>query len=150
MSWLANELGYAGEDVQVYIENMFALSSDIHPCETCARLRVAATVLDDFGGERIAALEQVINEFARPDAPISEEQMASIADALAGATEDGSSRSLAAEYLRALEQYVGILSGELGISTDAAVALFNEKHAPSTEDVNVIAYVQAQLALLGG
>ncbi len=151
MAWLADEIGVEAEDLQVHIANTFALSTDIQPCELCARLKDAATILADADGTGIAALGQVINEFVTTPTPPSEEQMAVIATAFADHTDDGTYYAAAGQWIDALAQYVGIMT-ELGYPAGDAVALAVKYVAPvmETGDVSLTAYVEARLAVLGG
>jgi hypothetical protein len=149
MAWLAGELGIPEETIQVYLANAFATSTDIQPCEACARLYNMATLLADE--ELIAALEQVINEFVGAPAPPSEEQFASIAAALQNS--DGGTRYAAAgQWTAALTEYVRILSAEMGWSEAEAVAFANKYATPVMEGDNIAlaAYMQALMTALGG
>jgi len=149
MTWLADELGMSEEDLQVYIANSFALSTDIQPCEMCARLKDAAMILDDE--TQIAALGRVVNEFITPGAPPSPEQMTLIAAAFAEHTGDGTYYAAAGEWVDALVAYVSIMTDEMGLSAGDAVGMFTEKHSlPEGMDATVLAYVEARLAGLGG
>jgi hypothetical protein len=152
MAWLADELG-VDEDIQVYIENAFAYSTDIQPCDMCARLMNSAGVLDDVDGARIAALAMVVDEFVEVPGPPSEEQMTLIAASFSEHVGDGTHYASAGEYLDALVAYVAILNTELGWTTADSVALVMEKHGgPATESGNaaLVAYIEARLAALGG
>jgi hypothetical protein len=151
MEWLAAELGIPEETIQVYLADAFLYSTAIQPCEACARLLDAATILDDPEGTRIAALAQVVNEFVAPDAPIAPEQMASIASAMVS-PEAGTQYAAAGEWLDALAGYVGILNAEMGFSIPESVAFVNKYLTPIAEldNASVAAYVEARVAALGG
>ncbi len=152
IQWAADELGIEGQMAQIWIVNTLASSRDIQPCDACANLRAAATVLQDADGTHIAAMAQVINEFASSTAPPSEEQMASIADAIANNTEAGNAYALAGEYIDALVAYVGVLE-DLGYSSEDSITVASDKYiAPLAEGDNVglAAYVSARLTSLGG
>lgn len=150
MDWLANELGIE-EDIQILVANALAYSTDIQPCEMCARLKDAATILEDSEGNNIPALAQVVNEFVAPDAPITPEQMASIASALESPAA-GTPYYAAGQWLDALAEYVGILSTEMGLGAAESVAFAGKYTTPITEGDNasLTAYVEARLAALGG
>jgi len=125
----------------------------IQPCDACAGLKQAATILQDPEGTHIAALGQVINELASSTAPPSEEQMTSIANAIAQNVGAGNQYATAGEYIDALAKYVGILNGEMGFSADEAIQLVTDKYVgPLGEGQNagLAAYVAARLAALGG
>ncbi|HEW79365.1 MAG TPA: hypothetical protein ENH34_05315 [Phycisphaerales bacterium] len=153
MVWLAEEIGVPEEDIQIYVANIFALSSDIQPCEICARLKDSATILEDADGTKMAALAQVVNEFVQPSAPPSEEQMALIGQALARYRDisDGTHYAAAGQWLDALVEYVGILTTEIGLPEDEAVTLVANKYVvPAIEDgdASLIMFVQVRLAAL--
>ncbi|GAG54401.1 unnamed protein product, partial [marine sediment metagenome] len=151
MAWAAEELGLEG-DIQTYLAGAYVYTTDLQPCEMCARLRDAATILADEDGAQIAALGVVINEFAAPAAPISEEQMASIGQALALHSDDGTYYAAAGQWLDTLVEYIGILNSEIGWSMADSAAFVTTKYvAPATADVDatVVAYVEARLAALG-
>jgi hypothetical protein len=152
MAWLADELEIEAEDIQTYIANTFALSTDIEPCEMCARLKGASLILEDPEATNVAALVSVVNEFATTPAPPSEEQMASIATAFADHTDDGTYYAAAGQWIDALVDYVSILAFEMGYSPEEASGYANKYVAPVNEtgEAAAIAYVQARLAALGG
>ena len=118
-------------------------------CDT--RLRTAAVILKDNGGAHIAALNRVINEFASSSAPLTEEQMASIADAIASNAGADNQYGIAEEYLNALAQYISILNSEMGFSIEEAVQFATANYInPLAEhgNANVAAYITAKLAEL--
>ncbi len=93
-----------------------------------------------------------VNTYLNPNAP-SEEQMASIADAIARHGDDNTYYTAAGQWLDALVEYVGILSTDMGWSLDEAVALVIDKYvAPATEgaDANLDAFIAMRLAALAG
>ena len=152
MAWLAEEIGIPAEQIRVYIGNMFAYSTDIQPCEACARLKDTSLILEDAEGARIAALGRVVSEFAATAAPPSAEQMALITSAFAAHRRDGTYYASAGEWIDALAEYVGIMSTELEFSARESV-VFAEKYVqPIAEagDASVIGYVQARLSALSG
>jgi hypothetical protein len=152
IAWAGEELALEG-DIQTYLAGAYVYTTDLQPCDMCARLRDAATVLADEGGSQIAALGQVINEFAAPAAPISAEQIASIGQALALHTDDGTYYAAAGQWLDALVEYIGIINSEIGWSMADSVAFVTSKYvAPATANVDatVAAYIEARLSALGG
>lgn len=151
MAWFADEVGVPEDQIQVIVQNAFAYATDIQPCEACARLRDAATILNDEEGTYMAALGQVVNEFATPDAPIAPEQMTLIASAVASA-EPGTNYAAAGEWLDSLVQYVAVMNTEMGYSSAEAVAFVGKYTTPITEggDVSLVEYVETRLAELGG
>jgi hypothetical protein len=153
MQWTAAELGTDERNVQIWVANTLAANRNIQPCDACADLKEAATVLKDVDGSRVAALGQVINEFASIAAPPTEEQMASIADAIANDIVGNRQYAEAGEYLDALAKYVGVLNAQMGFSADEAVQFATENYVQKLiedQNVGVAAYVAARLAALGG
>jgi len=153
MSWVAEELGVDKGKIQIWVANSLASAKDIQPYDTLGRLKVAATILQDAGGVYINALAQVVYEFASSTAPPTEEQMASIADAMARNAGANNQYALAGQYLDALAEYVSILSDEMGFSSEEAVQIATERYVgPLTESDNaaVAAYIAARLAAMGG
>ena len=149
--WVALELGVDKSNIEIWMTNALASSRDIQPFETYAKLRTAAVILKDVRGTHIAALTQVINEFASSTAPPTEEQMASIADAIASNAGADNQYGVAEEYLNALAQYISILNSELGFSMEEAVEFATANYVRQLADrgnANVAAYVTARLAEL--
>jgi hypothetical protein len=145
MNWFANELELEGKN-QISIDNAFTFSTDIPPCDLSARLKDAAGILADPCG--VAALAEVVNEFVAPEVPISDEQMAMIAAALASHNDDGTLYAEASRWLDALAEYIGILNNEMGWPISNSIAFVLDKYgSPITQigDVNLIAYIQARL-----
>jgi filamentous hemagglutinin family protein len=147
LQWAANELGLEENKIEIWMTNTLANLRGVQPCEACARLRNAAFVLQDVNGTYVAALTQVINEYASSTAPPSEEQMASIADAIANNAEADNAYALAEQYLDALTTYVSVVSN-LGLSTEDAITVATDKYiAPLIEEGNVglAAYITSRL-----
>jgi hypothetical protein len=152
VKWTAAELGADQETIQIWFANSLASGRSIQPCDACTGLKAAATVLKDDDGTHLAALAAVISEFASSDAPPSEEQMASIADAIANDIEGNMQYAAAGEYLDALAAYVGILTGEMGLSASEAVQLATDNYVgqlADDADAGVAAYVATRLVELG-
>jgi len=149
--WVAKELGVPEAQIEIWMANGLASSRDIPPYETYARFRTAAVILKDDAGRHIRALTQVINEFASSTAPPTEEQMASIADAIASNAGADNQYGLAEEYLNALAQYISILNTDMGFSMSEAVELATANYVNQLEvrgNANVAAYVKSRLAAL--
>ena len=153
VKWVAAELGTDESKIQVWMANALASARDIQSCDACADLKEAATILQDVDGTRVAALADVINEFASSTAPPTEEQMASIADAIANDIEGNVQYAAAGEYLDALAKYVGILNSEMGFSADESIQFATNNYVLKLvegENLGVAAYVASTLAALGG
>ena len=153
VKWAAEEVGIDQRLVQIWVTNSLASTGNIQPCDACEGLKNAAKILQDADGTHIAALAQVINEFASSTAPPTEEQMASIADAITRNTDEDSYYAIADEYLDALATYVGILSSEMGFSATESVQLVTDKYVgrfAQGQNVGVATFIAASLAALGG
>jgi filamentous hemagglutinin family protein len=150
----ATELGTTTETIQISIAQALATAPNIHPCDACANLVNYAVVLRDTEGAYLQALAQVVNEFAASDAPPSEEEMASIADAIARHTDDGTHYAAAGQYLDALAQYVGLLNENFGYPMVDSVAFAADKYvgplAEKTDNVAVSTYVASRLGEIAG
>jgi filamentous hemagglutinin family protein len=153
IQWVAAELGTDEKNVQIWMANSLASARDIQPCSACANLKTTATILQDVDGTHVAALTQVISQFASSTAPPTEEQMASIAGAIANNIEGNRQYAAAGEYLDALAKYVGILTSDMGFSVDESVQFATDNYVQKLaegENLSVATYVAAKLAALGG
>jgi hypothetical protein len=155
MALAAKELGVSRDDMQIHLVNALADSEDINPCQSYSKLANCAAVLRDPGQVRTAALAKVINEIVSSTAPISEELLASVSQALANHRndEDKAHYRLAGKWLDALVEYVGILQSEVNWSVDESVEFVLDKYvAPVTEgsDVNLAMFLHLQLESLSG
>jgi hypothetical protein len=147
MNWVASELGVPGDQLQIYMNGALALSSNVQPCDSCAKLQSMALMLKDADGSRVKALGQVVNEFA--SGPPSDEQMASIAVALQN-PEEGTQYALAQQWINGMTEYVRVLHKELNLPTDESVRYVTKYTAPITNGDNAAlsAFIQARLAAL--
>jgi hypothetical protein len=153
MSWAATELGVEEKKIEIGMANSVASAMGIQPCDTCAQLKEAAAVLRDNSGLRVAALAQVISEFASNSVPLSEEQDTSIIAAISGNDAAGSHYAMAGEYLDALTAYVGTLSSEMSFSTADSIVFAADRYvAPLAErgsdNVALTAFLAARLTAL--
>ncbi|MEA3224957.1 MAG: hypothetical protein U9Q07_03335, partial [Planctomycetota bacterium] len=153
MKWAAAELGVDEKKMEIWMANSVASGKGIQPCDTCARLKGAATVLRDNRGLRVAALAQVINEFTSGAIPLSEEQDASIIAAITNNSDAGSHYAMAGEYLDSIAAYVGTLNSEMNFSIDDSVMLAADRYvAPLADKQNDNAgftdFLAARLAAL--
>ncbi|MBN2592520.1 MAG: cadherin-like domain-containing protein [Sedimentisphaerales bacterium] len=153
VKWAAAELGIDERVMQIWAVNTLASSQDIQPCNACERLKNVAAVLRDDGGTRIAALAQVIGEYASSTAPPTPEQMASVADVISRNARANNRYAAAGEYVDAIVAYVGVLNNDLAFSTEESIMFAVDKYvAPLAEGQNagLAAYIAARLATLGG
>ena len=90
----------------------------------------------------------MVNEFIPQDAPVSEEQLAMIVEALAAHTDDGTHYEAAGRWLDALLEYVLILKNEMDWSADNATTFVIDKYFASiqeSDDASLMLYVTARL-----
>ena len=149
VKWVAVEIGVSERMVDVWFANTLASARDIAPFNSYSNFKKAARILQDPRGIHTSALSQVIDEFASSTAPPTEEQMASIAEAISGSAEPGSVYALAGAYVSSLEDYVTFLVGEMGFSQGDAIALATTKYVEQLaekQSVGLAAYVAAELA----
>jgi len=147
----AMELGITAETIQVGIGNALALSPTIQPCEACATLIDAASILRDEDGSRMAAMVQTFNALAPADAPFTPATAASVAMAFEGAAE-GSQYASAMEYIDAFVQYAAVLDVDLGAPVGDSVAFVMDKYGAGiteTDNANIAAFVAMRLETIG-
>jgi fibronectin-binding autotransporter adhesin len=145
MQWLVEELGES--NVQTYLARAYppSLNTDLRPYKAAARLRNFATIIKDTQGEHIAALTQVVNEFIATPIPPSEEQMALIVSALTEQPEEGTHYAAAGQWIEALVEYTGVLSTEIGWSSEKSVAFVMSKYGSrltESGDIRAAMFVQ--------
>ena len=151
VKWVAVELGVDEKEIDVWFANTLASARDIPPYDAYSSFKKAARILQDRRGVHTDALAQVISEFASDTAPPTEEQMASIAEAIARDTETGSVYALAGLYLDSLAEYVNFLVYEIGFSEEDAVELVTTKYVDQLaekQNVGLAAYVAVRLTNL--
>ncbi|MBL7188589.1 MAG: filamentous hemagglutinin N-terminal domain-containing protein [Phycisphaerae bacterium] len=153
MKWAAVELGVDETKMDIWMTNSVASARGIQPCDTCARLKEAATVLRDNRGLRVAALSRVISEFTSSAVPPSEEQDASIIAAISNNDDANSHYAMAGEYLDYLTAYVGTLSSEMDFSIAESVIFAADRYvAPlaerNSDNVGLTAFLVARLTAL--
>jgi hypothetical protein len=144
------ELGVPGDTIQVSLANSFALNTNIQPCESCARLLNAATILRDEDGSGMAAMNQVFNTVAPAGAPFTPEMATSIATAFAGRVNDGTQYATAIEYIDAFVRYIAVLDTEMGspVADGDSIAFVMEKYGAGiteNENSNIAAFVATRL-----
>jgi len=151
--WVAKELGIDESSIEIRMANSLASNKGIQPYDTYSKFRNAAIILQDADGSHMAALVQVINEFASSTGPLSEEQVITIANAITGSTDEDSYYAIADKYLDALATYINILSSEMGVSKTESARFVTYKYiSPLTRDQNVgvAAFLAACSSVLGG
>ncbi len=154
MAWTANELGIDQRMMQIWTKSALASTQDIQPCQTCAKLRSVAAILNDAEGTHTAALAEVIGEFASRTDPPSPEEMTLIASAIADSGDDDSQYARARIYLDALSAYIGTLNNELNFSTEESILFAADRYiAPLAEESQndaLVAFIAARLAAYEG
>jgi len=129
-------------------ENSFALNTNIQPCEACAKVVNAANILKETQGTTIATLNQVVGQFVTTDAPLTEEGIASINQAIAINIDNAEMPEYAStsQWLNAMADYVAVVNEDIGWSQDDAVAFALEKYgAPEEANEAVAIFIASQL-----
>ena len=149
----ADELGIAEDELNVFMATAMVTATDIQPCESCARLIDAATILRDEDGSQMAAMIQVFNELAPAGAPFTPEMATSIVTAFAGHVDDGTYYATAIEYIDAFVQYIAVLDSEMGspVGEGDSVAFVMVKHGAGiteSDNANIGAFVATRLESL--
>ena len=154
MAWAAEELGVDEDTMEIGVSDSLASASGIQPCAVYGRLRETAIVLKDDEGLHLAALRQIISEFAQNDEPLIKEQVATITEAITNNIKSDPRCVLAQEYLDALAGYIDILRSELEFSDSESMQIAMDNYIdPLVENTNVTVttFVSAKLInLLGG
>ena len=153
MKWAAAELGVDEKKMEIGMANSVASAKGIQPCDTCAKLKGAATILRDNSGLRLAALVQVINEVASGAAPLSEEVSDSITAAIASNEDANSHYAMAGEYLDSLVAYVGVLNSEMEFSIAESITFAADRYIVpvverDVENVGLAGFLAARLTAL--
>lgn len=153
MKWAQAELGLDAKKMDIWMINSVASAQGIQPCDTCAKLKDAATVLYDNSGLRVEALARVISEFTSAAIPPSEEQDAAIIAAISNNGDANSHYAMAGEYLDSITAYVNTLNSEMNFSIADSVTLVADKYVvPLTErengNVGLAAFLSARLISL--
>jgi hypothetical protein len=150
VKWVAEEIGVDETVIDIWYANTLASARDIPPYYAYSRFKKAASVLQDPRGEYADALVQVVTEFASSAAPVTEEQMASIAKAIALAPniETGNVYVLAGSYLDSVVDYVAFLVHEMGFSEEDAIEFVTSKYVDRVvEKENMLLAVSVALRL---
>jgi hypothetical protein len=151
MRWASAQIGLEPSTIGIAIGNGLASPRDIEPCQSCGDLRRASAILADEKGFHVQALSFVIHEFAPDPLHLSDEQKASIVNAIEHRAMPGNRYALAGEYIAALTDYVTILNSEMGFSVqDAVKQAANKYFVPLTKagHNDVAAYVANRLNAL--
>ena len=110
----ASELGTTADELQLLIGSSLAANPNVQACDTCAQLIRAATVLKDFDGSHLAAMNRVFNQLRPADAPLTPETVASIVVAFAELSQQNADYALASAYVDAYAQYAAALDSRGG------------------------------------
>ncbi len=144
------ELGIPIETIQVAIGNALALNPSLQPCQACATLLDASSILKDEDGSRMAAMVQAFNTLAPADVPFNPETAAMIANAFETAAEDSLYASVA-EYIDAFVLYVSVLETELGSPVDNSAAFVMGRYGSdiTTDDnANIANFIASRLVTM--
>ena len=95
----------------------------------------------------MAAIQQLFDTLAPPNAHFSEEMAASIATALNNTAQD-TPYNLASQYIDAFVRYIDILDNNFGAPVGDSVAFVMQKYGVgliNSDNPNIAAFVQARL-----
>jgi hypothetical protein len=162
MEAAANELATNSDQLQLLIANAMATNPNLQPCDACASLLTAATVLKQMDNRHIAALAQIFNSQAPIDAPFTPEVSASVATAFANFREmetelaimtaeqyeQYQQYALADELVEAFVSYVAVLENDLKLPVGDAMALVMDKYGEAIEGIgnpNISVYLIEQM-----
>lgn len=152
MAAAAAELGISADELQISLDSSLAMNPNLNACEACSRLINVSRILNDENGLRMAAMSQIFNTIAPPDALFTPEVQASILTVFAGlddgAGEPGRQYALAGEYVDAFVEYVAIVETEFKAPVGDAVALVLTKYGSAVmaaENPNISAFIFSQL-----
>jgi len=123
--------------MEIFTVHSLASPVNIQSCEAYSNLKKAADILRNQ--THLVALIQVINDYAFGNAPLSDEQISSIAEALARNSKTSNQYGIADKYLAALSDYVSILSTELAFSPEQSVQFAYEKYVDRVADSGNVA-----------
>ncbi|MHC4643645.1 MAG: autotransporter outer membrane beta-barrel domain-containing protein, partial [Planctomycetota bacterium] len=123
------------------------LNTDLRLFKAAEKLQKLIPILEDTEGKRIAALRVVVGQFFSTLASISDEQMASFRQELAGHVGDGTDYDLARQTISSLTGYVEILSTDIGWPTDRSMAFVMGRYIPRLTEGNAIRTAVVQIRM---
>ena len=133
MQWFASEAGIPEDQIYVLLGGADYLATQIQPCEACARLKAQADAMAALDEEQVNAWASTVRDaLAGPPTP---EMIAGIQAALAD-------NPAALSFDEAAAEYVRILNEELGIPVEDALAMLTGNYAPDSADLG--AYISAR------
>jgi hypothetical protein len=136
MQWFAGEVGLSEDQIHVMLNNADYLSTDIQPCEACARLKQQADAMAGLDTVQLDAWASAVRGGLA--GPITPEMIDGIRTALAD-------NPAAVGFDDAAAEYVKILNEELGFERNDAVAIVTGNYAPDYSDLG--AYIGARTGL---
>jgi filamentous hemagglutinin family protein len=148
---VAAELGITSDELQMSIGSSLAMNPNLQACDVCSRMVSAATILRDFDGAYLSAMNQVFNQQAPANAPFTPETAASIVVAFTDMAGQDADYALAAVYVDAFVEYVAVIE-ELGSPVGDSVGYMMAKHGKALTDnpnQNVSAYIAMRLEEIG-
>ncbi len=146
--WAAEETGVSKRRLEIWVVNGLASMRGVQPCDACANLQEAASILADAEGIHTAAVEQIINEFGTSTSPMTEELAAYITNAMAADSGTQAHYKTAQEYFGALAEYVGTLHKDMGFSVERSARIVTRKYIDplvGRGQIGVASYVGARL-----
>ena len=139
------------QTIQISIDNAAAVAPNIQPCFACERIVSYAETLRDADGSHMAAMAQIFNTLAPPNAPFTPEMGAAIAAAFAENFDnpDMPQYAKAMEYIDAFTGYVTVLDDEMGSPVGDSTAFVMGKYGEPLRaggNANMTAYIQMRIA----
>ena len=148
MDAAAAELGISSDQIHVAVANSLALNPTLNPCQACAQLITAATILRDMDGSRTAALAAVFEQLAPSDMPFTPEMGAAIAAAISQNAQADSRYASALEYVEAFVQYVTVVDRQLRAPIDDPVTFAMNRYGTRLAEAgneNIVAFLLMQV-----
>ncbi|MHC4560231.1 MAG: autotransporter outer membrane beta-barrel domain-containing protein, partial [Planctomycetota bacterium] len=159
LGWLLSEFG---EDAKTYFVGAYndEYFTDMIPIKSALRLRELSRILGDYE-TYVAALTQVVNEFASPETPMAPEQLdaANQLIALHFNADDGTHYAAAGQWLGAITEYFNILTNtetgeytEIGMAPQTSLGHIMTRYigpAQRDADESVVEYIDTHIELLG-
>ena len=151
MQAVAAELGVPTQTIQISLDNAAAVAPNIQPCYACEKIVSYAGTLRDVDGSHMAAMAQVFNTLAPPNAPFTPEMGAAIAAAFTENFDnpDMPQYAKAIEYIDAVVGYVTVLDDEMGSPVGDSTTFVMDKYGEPLRaggNANMTAYIEMRIA----
>jgi hypothetical protein len=159
LAWLVSEFG---ENAKTYFADAYRdeYSTEMIPIKSALRLRELSSILGDYEAY-IAALMQVVGEFAGSEQPMAPEQLDATRQAIAlhFNAGDDTHYAMAGQWLNAIAEYFSILTNtetgeytEIGMPPMVSLGHIMTRYigpAQRNTDERVVEYIDTYIELLG-